>query len=74
MVTGQRRNLPEDEIFDIYIVSAIWALVASRGVEIAVRFNEFGWNIIRWFSVVFHSRLKRIGRAFNICQWFIWPG
>ena len=44
-------NLPEDEIFDIYIVSAIWALAVSRGVEIAVRFNEFGWNIIRWFSV-----------------------
>lgn len=44
-------NLPEDEIFDIYIVSAIWALVISRGFEIAVRFNEFGWNIIRWFSV-----------------------
>lgn len=44
-------NLPEDEIFDIYIVSAIWALTISRAVEIAVRFNEFGWNIIRWFSV-----------------------
>ncbi|MEK7111238.1 MAG: prolipoprotein diacylglyceryl transferase family protein [Patescibacteria group bacterium] len=44
-------NLPEDEIFDIYIVSAIWALVASRGFEIAIRFNEFGWNIIRWLSV-----------------------
>lgn len=44
-------NLAEDEIFDIYIISAIWALAASRTVEIAVRFNEFGWNIIRWFSV-----------------------
>lgn len=44
-------NLPEDEIFDIYIVSAIWALVASRAFEVAIRFNEFGWNIIRWLSV-----------------------
>lgn len=43
--------MPEDEVFDIYIVSAIWALAASRAVEIAIRFNEFGWNIIRWFSV-----------------------
>lgn len=44
-------NLPEDEIFDIYIVSTIWALAASRAVEIAIRFDEFGWNIVRWFSV-----------------------
>ncbi|MBI5356852.1 prolipoprotein diacylglyceryl transferase [Candidatus Collierbacteria bacterium] len=44
-------NLPEDEVFDIYIVSAVWALASSRAFEIAVRFNEFGWNIIRWFSV-----------------------
>lgn len=44
-------NLPEDEIFDIYIVSAIWSLIASRVVEIVIRFNEFGWNILRWLSV-----------------------
>ena len=48
---AKEENLPEDEIFDIYIVSAIWALAASRAVEIAIRFNEFGWNIISWFSI-----------------------
>ena len=48
---AKSENLPEDEIFDIYIISAIWSLVASRAVEIAIRFNEFGWNILRWLSI-----------------------
>lgn len=75
-------NLPEDEVFDIYIVSALWALVASRGFEIAIRFNEFGWNIIRWLSVFSLPGLNGLAALFTFLvmvylagvkrQWEVW--
>ena len=79
---AKEENLPEDEIFDIYIISAVWALAASRASEIAIRFNEFGWNIIRWFSVFSLPGLNGLAALFTFLimvylagikrQWEVW--
>lgn len=44
-------HLPESQVFDIYITASLWALIASRAVAILLRFDRFGFNPLRWFSL-----------------------
>lgn len=47
----KEENLPEDEVFDVYIVTSVWVLIISRAVEIAIRFDKFGFDPLRWLSL-----------------------
>lgn len=44
-------HLSEREVFDIYIVASLWALLAARIIFIGQRFSQFGWNPWRWLSI-----------------------
>lgn len=46
-------HLSQSETFDILIGSALWALLASRAAVIILQFERFGWNPLRWFSLLY---------------------
>lgn len=48
---AREEHLPEREIFDIYVISALWAIAISRAVSVILRFSSFGLNPLRWFSI-----------------------
>lgn len=44
-------HFSESEVFDVYIASALWALLVSRAVEVASRIDRFGLDPLRWLSL-----------------------
>lgn len=44
-------HFSESDIFDVYITASMWALVAGRLGAIALRFDRFGWNPLRWLAL-----------------------
>jgi len=47
---AKEENLPEDEIFDVYLASGLWAFVAARIAAIILEFDRFGMAPLRWLS------------------------
>lgn len=47
---ARQENFPEDEVFDVYIVATLWAVAVARSVAIVLRFDRFGFDLLRWLS------------------------
>ena len=47
---AKEENLPEDEVFDVYLVSGLWAFVAARIAAVVLEFDRFGMAPLRWLS------------------------
>lgn len=50
---AREENLSPEEVFDIFIASSIWAFIAARAAAVALQFDRFGWNPLRWLAI-FH--------------------
>ncbi len=49
-LNAKEENLPEDEVFDVYLASALWAFVAARVAAVVLEFDRFGMSPLRWLS------------------------
>jgi hypothetical protein len=47
---AKEENLPEDEVFDVYLVSGLWAFAAARIAAVVLEFDRFGMTPLRWLS------------------------
>lgn len=48
---AKEEHLDEQDAFNICTTAMIWALVVSRAVAVALRFDEFGLDPLRWISI-----------------------
>lgn len=48
---AREEHLPENEVFDAYIVISLWVLLTSRIAAIILHFDKFGFDPIRWLSI-----------------------
>lgn len=48
--SAKEENLPEDEVFDVYLASGLWAFIAARIVAVILEFDRFGMSPLRWLS------------------------
>lgn len=49
-LNAKEENLPEDEVFDVYLASSLWAFVAARTAAVILEFDRFGMAPLRWLS------------------------
>ena len=49
-LNAKEENLPEDEVFDVYLASGLWAFIAARIVAVVLEFDRFGMAPLRWLS------------------------
>lgn len=49
-LNAKEENLPEDEVFDVYLASGLWAFIAARIVAVILEFDRFGMAPLRWLS------------------------
>lgn len=47
---AREENLPEDEVFDVYLASGLWAFAAARAAAVVLEFDRFGMSPLRWLS------------------------
>lgn len=48
--SAKEENLPEDEVFDVYLASGLWAFIAARIAAVILEFDRFGMSPLRWLS------------------------
>ncbi len=48
---AREEHFAESDVFDVYITTALWALVIGRIVAIVVRFDAFGFDPLRWVAL-----------------------
>src|SRR5260221_469695 len=48
---GREEHYPEDEIFDVYLISVFWAVLASRLGFILIHFEHFGLQPLKWIDI-----------------------
>lgn len=49
---GKEEYYDEHLLFDVLLSTAFWGLIGARIGFIFVHFNEFGFDILKWFSLV----------------------
>lgn len=49
---AREERYAEADVFDVFLTASVWVLVVSRAVAIAVKFDQFGFDPLRWLSIV----------------------
>lgn len=49
---GKEEYYDEYQLFDVLVVSSLWGLIASRFGFIVAHFSEFGFDVLKWFSLI----------------------
>lgn len=48
---GREEHYPEDEIFDVYLISVFWGVLASRLGFIIIHFEHFSLQPLKWIDI-----------------------
>lgn len=48
---GKEEHYREDQLFDGFISSFFFGFLVTRLVHVAINFNYYGWNLVKWFDV-----------------------
>lgn len=49
---GGENHIANDDIFDILITLTLWGLLGARVFYVVFHFKQFGFDLVKWFSLV----------------------
>lgn len=58
---GREEHFEEEELFDFTLLATFWGIVGARLWYIAWHFAQFGWEPLKWVTLVRHPGLSAMG-------------